>query len=287
METLANLRSAFKDQLSSSYDEEEIRQLFQLLCLEYLQIPKIQIPLRLHEHILEPQLKIMLQALQELTQGKPIQHILGKAPFYGMDFRVNEHTLIPRPETEELVDLILKQHSTKIPLKLIDIGTGSGCIAISLKKHLAHSQLIAVDISADAIAVAKDNAKSLGADVEFRCLDILEWDLTLWNEQFDVIVSNPPYITQQEKLNMHRNVLDFEPDSALFVEDEHPLLFYDVISSFAQQQLKRNGILYFEVNQYLAEETKVLLLKKGFQHVEVIQDINHAARMIKAWDLML
>ena len=285
MKTLATIRSDFKVQLAHLYDEEEIKLIFNLICMEKLNIPKMHIALRLNDAVSEVDEKLLLEDLQELNSGRPVQHIIGKAPFYGMEFQVNEHTLIPRPETEELVDLIIKDQQGNNAVSIIDIGTGSGCIAISLKKNLNLSEVTAVDISPDAIALAKNNAKLLEAAIDFRCVDILEWDVIFSDEQYDVIVSNPPYITQQEKLEMHRNVLDFEPDSALFVEDEAPLLFYDVISSFAKQHLRKNGTLYFEINQYLSEETKDLLLKKGFQHVEVLQDINNVARMIKAWDL--
>ena len=221
--------------------------------------------------------------VQELQKQKPIQYLLGKTEFFGLEFFVNQHTLIPRPETEELVDLIIKENKSESGPHIIDIGTGSGCIAISLKTNLPLAEVSAVDISNEAISIARENAKNNNCFVDFRCLDILEWDHVFdEKETFDVIVSNPPYITQEEKNDMHRNVLQFEPHVALFVEDSAPLLFYDHISSFALKHLNKEGTLYFEINQYLAKETQELLLKKGFSEVLVFKDINAVSRMIKA-----
>ena len=182
-----------------------------------------------------------------------------------------------------MVDLIIKENNTSPELQIIDIGTGTGCIAISLKKNLNQAEVSAVDISPEAIAIARQNSINNESPVNFRCLDILEWNLVFADsELFDIIVSNPPYITQQEKNDMHRNVLQFEPHTALFVEDSVPLLFYDHIASFALKHLKKEGTLYFEINQYLAKETQDLLFKKGFSEVKVLNDINGVPRMIKA-----
>src|SRR5690554_3040474 len=178
-----------------------------------------------------------------LIKGKPLQHILGQAWFFGLSFQVNEHVLIPRPETEELVDLIIRENN-KAPIKLLDIGTGSGCIPIALKKNLpATSSVYALDISPEALAVARKNAEALQADVQFIQNDILSENpvILLLNEKFDVMVSNPPYITPAEKKEMHVNVLDHEPHLALFVEEEQPLIFYEAIARYAKQQLKSGG----------------------------------------------
>lgn len=283
MKTIGSLRNEFLTDLSNIYDQEEIRNLFQIAAEQLLNISRMQLSLQLQQQ-LSPELSLAFEnILQQLKTGRPIQHIIGHAPFYGLDFIVSEDTLIPRPETEELVDLIIQENLKKENLKIIDIGTGTGCIAISLQKHLTSAKVTAVDISAEALSIAKQNASKNQCSIDFRCLDILEWNLTFdENEYFDIIVSNPPYITQDEKNAMHQNVLQFEPHTALFVEDAAPLLFYDYISSFALSQLNKDGILYFEINQYLANETQDLLIKKGFSNVEIIHDINGAARIIRA-----
>ncbi|MGM1430461.1 peptide chain release factor N(5)-glutamine methyltransferase [Sphingobacterium lactis] len=283
MSNLLSIRQQFETSLSPIYDREEITNLFHITCEHILNLKRMQFTLRMQEALTGEELQQFNLILEQLISGKPIQHILGKAPFYGMEFSVTEDTLIPRPETEELVDLIIKDAQDKSGLRLIDIGTGSGCIAISLAKHLQDARVEAVDISAAAIHVAQENARQHQVNIDFKCLDILEWELTFDDQQrFDIIVSNPPYITQEEKEAMHRNVLQFEPHTALFVEDAAPLLFYDYIASFAEQHLEKDGVLYFEINQYLAEETKDLLLKKGFADVQVLNDINAVPRMIKA-----
>lgn len=283
MSNLLSIRQQFETSLSPIYDREEITNLFHITCEHILNLKRMQFTLRMQEALTGEELQQFNLILEQLISGKPIQHILGKAPFYGMEFFVTEDTLIPRPETEELVDLIIKDAQDKSGLRLIDIGTGSGCIAISLAKHLQDARVEAVDISAAAIHVAQENARQHQVNIDFKCLDILEWELTFDDQQrFDIIVSNPPYITQEEKEAMHRNVLQFEPHTALFVEDAAPLLFYDYIASFAEQHLEKDGVLYFEINQYLAEETKDLLLKKGFADVQVLNDINAVPRMIKA-----
>ncbi|SEG13919.1 peptide chain release factor N(5)-glutamine methyltransferase [Sphingobacterium lactis] len=283
MSNLLSIRQQFETSLSPIYDREEITNLFHITCEHILNLKRMQLTLRMQEALTGEELQQFNLILEQLISGKPIQHILGKAPFYGMEFFVTEDTLIPRPETEELVDLIIKDTQDKSGLRLIDIGTGSGCIAISLAKHLQDARVEAVDISAAAIHVAQENARQHQVNIDFKCLDILEWELTFDDQQrFDIIVSNPPYITQEEKGAMHRNVLQFEPHTALFVEDAAPLLFYDYIASFAEQHLEKDGVLYFEINQYLAEETKDLLLKKGFADVQILNDINAVPRMIKA-----
>lgn len=283
MSNLLSIRQQFETSLSPIYDREEITNLFHITCEHILNLKRMQFTLRMQEALTGEELQQFNLILEQLISGKPIQHILGKAPFYGMEFSVTEDTLIPRPETEELVDLIIKDAQDKSGLRLIDIGTGSGCIAISLAKHLQDARVEAVDISAAAIHVAQENAHQQQVNIDFKCLDILEWELTFDDQQrFDIIVSNPPYITQEEKGAMHRNVLQFEPHTALFVEDAAPLLFYDYIASLAEQHLEKDGTLYFEINQYLAEETKDLLLKKGFADVQILNDINAVPRMIKA-----
>jgi len=282
MNTLREIRIKYLNELTPLYDEHEIISIFQIAAEHILAISKIQLALHYDEVVIPTNQDRFLNTLNLLLSGKPIQYIIGSAPFYGLNFKVNKDTLIPRVETEELVDLIINQHKDNSNLDIIDIGTGSGCIAISLEKHLKLANISAIDISAQAIQIAIINAHDNDASVDFRCIDILEWDLVFSNEVYDIIVSNPPYITPLEKQNMHKNVLSFEPHGALFVNDDAPLLFYDYISSFALIHLKQNGTLYFEINQYLSQETGELLIKKGFNNIQILNDINGFPRMICA-----
>lgn len=281
--TWIQIERTYKDVLSSIYDQDEIQAIYNMVLQDIFEIKPAEYILIKEHEIQADKLDKISTILSELQQGRPVQHIIGKAYFYGHDFHVNEHTLIPRPETEELVHKIIADHKNKADLKIIDIGTGTGCIPISLGKKLVGSTLWAVDISNEALQVAKTNSQQLNQDVHFISADILEWEYIFSEKQhFDIIVSNPPYITPEEKQDMHINVLSFEPHTALFVEQTAPLIFYDYIADFAKFHLKDNGALYFEINQYLSQQTKDLLVKKGFNHVEIIKDINGADRIIKA-----
>lgn len=226
------------------------------------------------------QYKIYQQQLEKLEQEVPIQYVLAKADFYRLKFKVNPAVLIPRPETEELVHLIINDFKNKIDITIIDIGTGSGCIPIALKKNLPQAKLSGMDISQKALEIAKENALLNRVEVYFFCADGLNI-INSHYPKFDVIVSNPPYIAAKEKDEMQNQVLKHEPHLALFVEDENPLIFYDKIADFALSNLNKNGVLYFEINQSLALETKKLIESKGFI-VEVMKDLNHNDRMIKA-----
>lgn len=209
----------------------------------------------------------------------PIQYVLGEADFYGLKFKVNQHVLIPRPETEELVHLVIK-HAKNRPCCILDIGTGSGCIPIALKKNLPQAKILAIDISEKALKLANQNALINRVEVDFLLDDALNLNATVY-PQFDIIISNPPYIGLSEMEEMDKQVTKHEPHLALFVNDDNPLIFYDKIAGFALTNLKTDGFLFFEINQALALETQKLLLKKGFK-AEVIKDINANDRMIKA-----
>ncbi|MEO5910389.1 MAG: peptide chain release factor N(5)-glutamine methyltransferase [Pelobium sp.] len=217
--------------------------------------------------------------LQQLQKHIPIQYVLEEAYFYGKLFKVSPAVLIPRPETEELVHLIIQEQKNKT-IHILDIGTGSGCIPISLKINLPNATIDAIDISHDALTIAKENAFKLAVTVNFEQKDALNLKADEF-PLYDVIVSNPPYIAEKEKLEMDKGVLDYEPHLALFVANENPLLFYDKISDFALSNLKKEGVLYFEINQSLGKETQELLYKKGFDAV-IIKDINQNDRIIKA-----
>ncbi|MBE8712423.1 peptide chain release factor N(5)-glutamine methyltransferase [Sphingobacterium hungaricum] len=274
------LSEQYKNNLQELYTADEIQSILNL-ALEKL-TGKNALTVRMQKEISSETFNRALEIGNELQQGKPIQYILGEASFYGLTLQVNEHVLIPRMETEELVNLIIKNHKAEQNLEIIDIGTGSGCIPIALAKHLHYKEITAADISSDAIRLAKQNASDNQVAIHFKEIDILEWDLVFDAEQYDLIVSNPPYIRNMEKAAMHKNVLAYEPHLALFVEDHTPLLFYTTIADFALQHLKKSGKLYFEINQYLGTETQDMLLKKGFKNVLILNDINGAQRMIVA-----
>lgn len=282
MRILQDFELSFQHELKSIYGSDEIKSIFLLVVEELLGIKRITYPFKKDDIVCENDALRFRRILQDLKKSRPIQYILNKADFYGELFEVNESVLIPRQETEELVDLIIKTHATSSHLKVIDVGTGSGCIPIILSKYLNQAQVTTVDISKEAIHIARKNAQSLGEPVHFINADILEWDYIFSDQQYDIIVSNPPYITPNEKRQMQQNVLAYEPELALFVEESAPLIFYDVISSFALKHLTPNGDLYFEINQYLGPETKDLIEKKGFRQVQLINDINGANRIIHA-----
>lgn len=283
MITLVAIERNYQDLLSSLYPKGEIRQLFLMALGKTASISPLNYSSRRDEEASDGVEERMSEILARLRRGEPIQYILGEAHFYGSTLQVSNAVLIPRPETEELVHRILQDHRSSDRLTVMDIGTGSGCIAISLAKGLFESQVWAMDVSPSALDVALKNAKACGQTINFVLGDILEWDVIFQSaQQFDIIVSNPPYITPKEKENMHRNVLHHEPHLALFVEEEAPLLFYDYIADFALSHLTPEGVLYFEINQYLGTETADMLRKKGFSNVQIIQDMQGADRIAVA-----
>ena len=215
-----------------------------------------------------------------LSEQEPIQYILGEAHFYGMDLKVDRSVLIPRPETEELADYIVKRYGDRSDLRVLDIGTGSGAIAIALSRNLPFSKVTALDFSDKALEVARDNAAQLKARIDFIHADIFEYNPP--SDSFDIIVSNPPYIDESEKSGMERNVLDYEPHSALFVPDDNPLIFYSRIAEVARTALVTGGSLWFEINPRHAEELCRLLAHERFLDIETIRDIHGKERFITA-----
>lgn len=235
----------------------------------------------------EEQQKWFDNAIVRLQNNEPIQHILGYTTFYGRKFKCDRRALIPRPETEELVDWIINDCSTlnsQLPtLNIVDIGTGTGCIALSLAKELVNAKVTALDISEKALSLAKENAELLETkNVDFIKGDILNKTFNSQLSTFNFIVSNPPYVRECEKVDMEANVLDYDPHTALFVSDEDPLVFYRAIAEFGLEHLAPNGALYFEINQYLGQETCDLLVALGYKNVELRKDINDNPRMVKA-----
>jgi len=288
---LKNYKTIFLQALSSLYDEKEIESFFYLTLEKLHQKKRIDLALQPDLAMDETQLAQWETVLAELKNHKPIQYILGETEFYGLPFLVNENVLIPRPETEELVQLILveSQKSKVESFKILDIGTGSGCIPISLKKNLPSAEIFAIDVSKNALEVAQKNAEINRVEVNFIEANILLTDslaLPTHNSQlttlFDIIVSNPPYVRNLEKAEINPNVLEFEPHLALFVEDNDALLFYRKITELAKNHLSENGKLYFEINQYLGKETVALVESYGFKKVQLLKDIYGNDRMISA-----
>lgn len=221
------------------------------------------------------------QYTERLLKHEPVQYVLNESWFYGLKFYVDKNVLIPRPETEEMVDWIIR--NLKFPfsdLKILDIGTGSGCIAIALKRKLRKAKVWACDVSNDALNVAKQNAANLQAEINFVQLDFLNADERNKRSSFDIIVSNPPYIPEKDKETMNKNVLDFEPSTALFVPDSNVLVFYEAIADFAKTHLKENGTVYCEIHENLGNEVNDLFKQNGFT-TELKKDMQGKNRMIK------
>ena len=275
-----DIRKLFLQELSEKYPENEIKSFYYYSANYILGFSRIDIVLRKDEEISNENQSLFFDIIKKLKLDIPIQYILGTSEFYGLPFKVNENVLIPRPETEELVDWIIKDKN-KQDAAIIDIGTGSGCIAISLKKHFPESIVKAVDISEETLKVAKKNALLNNVNIDFSILDILNISDNINLPQFDIIVSNPPYIMDSEKKLMRNNVLNYEPHKALFVSNNNPLIFYKAIAEFALKYLNKNGSLYFEINEILSKELVEILINKGFCNVVLKEDINKKHRMLR------
>ena len=275
-------RTQFIQNLTALYGEDEAESFFYLILENQQQLKRIDLALQPDLILSTDALKVWDQFLQQLKNEIPVQYVLGNTSFFGLDFEVNNAVLIPRPETEELVEWILNSLQSTVTnqkVKIIDIGTGSGCIAISLAKNIPTAHVTALDVSVDALATAQKNAQNNQVTVAFKNQNILEtYDL---QEQFDVIVSNPPYVRNLEKQEIKNNVLHHEPHLALFVENDNALIFYKKIADLAQKNLKPNGFLFFEINQYLGKETVDLLEKLNFKNIELRKDIYGNDRMIR------
>ncbi|TXE17436.1 peptide chain release factor N(5)-glutamine methyltransferase [Psychroserpens burtonensis] len=288
---LKDIRNIYHSELDALFGKEEVDSFFNVLIEHYLNLKRIHLVLDPQYMITKEEEQPLFEALTHLKSQKPIQYILGETEFYGLPFKVNEHTLIPRPETEELVDWIINCHTERSQIvskepqtKILDIGTGTGCIAISLAKHLLNTKVSALDVSEEALVIAQQNAELNVVNVEFIHDDILnsrQTELVSVFHKYDVIVSNPPYVRNLEKAEIQPNVLDNEPHLALFVDDENPLQFYKAICEFAQINLKANGMLYFEINEYLGAEMIALLEGYGFKNIELKKDLYGKDRMVK------
>lgn len=275
-------RTQFIKELSPFYDAYEAESFFYLILEDKHKLRQIDLALNHDLTFSEADFIVWNSILEELKKEVPIQYLLGKTHFYGLDFEVNENVLIPRPETEELVEWVINENKAidkKKKIKILDIGTGSGCIAISLAKNLPNAEVYAIDVSKKALETAKRNAISNKVEIIFMLKNVLE--LEVLKSNYDIIVSNPPYVRNLEKEEIKKNVLDYEPHLALFVEDNDALIFYRKIADLAKKNLLENGQLYFEINQYLGKEMAGLLEEMNFKSIELRKDIYDNDRMIK------
>ncbi|PWD99328.1 peptide chain release factor N(5)-glutamine methyltransferase [Marinilabilia rubra] len=280
--TVKEVIAQFKAELAEIYSIHEAFQFVWLLFEHLHGWSKTDLMLHDHTKLTVSDHLFVQKALERLKNHEPIQYIIGKTEFYGLPFNVNSSVLVPRPETEELVEWILHSIDPNKPLKILDIGTGSGCIAISLAKNLPQAKVTAWDISEEALQTAARNAGHNQVELNFEQKNILTTNPSE-NNRFDIIVSNPPYVMNSEKEQMHNNVLDYEPHLALFVEDDDALLFYRKITEFAAESLSSGGMLFFEINRAFGEATKKLVESYGFRNTELRKDLSGNHRMIKAY----
>lgn len=273
---IQELQQLYSKELTLLYSENEIQKLFTYFAEEYLQYNSIQLKMYADQEVEEAQKLQFTQALEELKSGKPYQQILGKAYFYGEEFFVNENVLIPRPETEELIELILEKLPSDKELKILDIGTGSGCIAITIAKHLKQANVYALDYSKKALEMVKKNAVLHNVNIHFIQQDYLNTELS---EVFDVIISNPPYIGTEEEVDIENSVKDFEPMMALFAPQNDVLAFYRKIANDTDNKLADGGYIFLEINQKLGPET-LKLYKNKLSEAYLLKDISDNDRMI-------
>jgi len=276
----------FKSELESLYPENELSSLSRITFKDLLNFSSLQyhFPENTKLNILEQ--NTLIDAIKRLKTFEPIQYIIGNTEFYGLKFNVEPGVLIPRPETEELILNIQNDYKNAAGiLNILDIGTGSGCIAISLKKNIPNSNVLAIDISTKAIQIAKINSQINNVNVDFNLVDIFNEINWLVNNSLDIIVSNPPYVLNSEKKLMQYNVLNYEPHEALFVDDNNPLLFYKRISEIASIYLKKNGSLFFEINENQSIPLLEMMNKLNFKDIKIIKDINGKDRILKALKL--
>ncbi|MDD4703963.1 MAG: peptide chain release factor N(5)-glutamine methyltransferase [Bacteroidales bacterium] len=264
-------------ELEGIYSENEIKQLTYSLITHFCNIPKTSILANSKQTVLESELLKLNFAIKDLKKEKPLQYIIGYTDFYNIKLNLNHKVLIPRPETEELVDMIIKENKGRKDLKIADFGCGSGAIALALKKNIPESEICAFDIDDNAINQTKENAQSLNLDINIEKKDLLKDNFNDYN--FDIIVSNPPYVMEKEKSLMRDNVLNHEPHQALFVKDENPLIFYQAIERIAQKNLKPKGKIYMEINESLSESTKNVF--KDYD-TKIIKDLFGKYRFIRA-----
>ena len=276
---MQDVKNFLKNELKTHFSPEEISSLTRLILEKEFSIPLADILTCKFNHLSDAAVKKLSEIIDKLKNAEPIQYILGETDFFGLPFYLDSSVLIPRPETEELVQWVITS-TNNASAKILDIGTGSGCIAVTLAKKLPHAEVHAWDISPDALEVARKNAERNGVHLFFLEKDILQESVS--DRMFDIIVSNPPYVTESQKSDMEDNVLRFEPHLALFVPDENALVFYEKIADFARIYLNKGGALFFEINREKGEQIEMLLQQRGFKNIERVKDISGNERMIKA-----
>lgn len=282
METVKEIAQRLRTSLSSIYSERESEQIIRILFKEYAGWDAATVVLNYHDHADMDLIARLERAQKRLLHGEPLQYIIGATDFFGLRFRVGKGVLIPRPETEELVGHVLNYISRTGSSRpgILDIGTGSGCIAIALKKHVPNAIVEAIDHSHEALEFANENARLNHVDITFRHGDVLSMQGDLITGHYEIIVSNPPYIPMSEKSTMHQNIVDFEPDSALFISDEDPLVFYRSIAAIASRHLKKPGYLIAEIHESFGAEIYQMFRNEGFDGAEILQDINGKWRFV-------
>jgi release factor glutamine methyltransferase len=278
--SIQNINNQFKNSLNDIYTYSEIQQILFIVYEKILSLTKIDVLIYQNKLIDKDKCKELNLVLKQLQKNRPVQYILGEADFFNLKFNVNSSVLIPRQETEELVSWVVDENKNK-DVSILDIGTGSGCIAISLAKNIKESLVNAIDISSEAIEIALSNAKKNKALVRFSKFDIINDNYEKLPQNIDIIVSNPPYVRNSEKKLMQKNVLDYEPDIALFVDDFNPLMFYIKIAEIGKKILRKGGYIFFEINEEYALETKNMLEDMGYSSIEVRKDLNNKDRMVK------
>lgn len=278
--TTAQLSDTFRQRLKDVFDERETEAMLRVVWEQLKGWQPVDTVLHREDEIGETTSKEFLHIIERLEKKEPIQYILGVARFFGIDLKVTPDTLIPRPETEGLVQLIIDDYANKADLRIMDIGSGSGAIAVALAKHLPFSRVTALDISENALKVVGENAKRHHVQLQLVEADILKYEGL--PESYDIVVSNPPYVLQSERGKMLPNVLDFEPLSAIFAPEDNPVIFYETIIRFAEKTLIPGGGLYFELNPLTADKVKSLAEANGFSDVEIIRDIHGRNRYLKA-----
>lgn len=279
---LGELQALMENELEDIYPEEEAKAIVRGLILHKTGKTAAESILEKDRELTESEILFFQQSLKRLKNHEPLQYITGLAHFYGLEFDVDPSVLIPRPETEELLDWIIKDHAKAgSHMKILDIGTGSGCIAIALKKNFPEAEVRAIDISGEAIMLASENAERLKTPIIFEEMDILDPNSHARLPEFNIIVSNPPYVTPSDRKKMQKNVTKHEPPLALFVEEKDPLIFYREIIVFSMEHLVNGGHLYFECNESNAFEVVELLKKRGFKDIELRQDMRGKERMVR------
>lgn len=277
---IGDIRSFYRRKLCDIYEEKEADNMLFMILMEITGLNKAGILINHEQAVSESELLTIHFAVKDLLKEKPIQYVLGKTEFYGLPFIVNSKVLIPRPETEELVAMVIEELKLEPTQNVLDIGTGSGCIAVTIKKKIPKAKVTALDISSFALDIAKENALLNKVRIDFKIFDLLNWKGWENEEKFDIIVSNPPYVRNLEKKEMKPNVLNYEPEIALYVEDNNPLIFYKRISDFAKLHLKSGGKIFCEINQYLAEETRSLFKQHNFSNVDIRKDMSGNYRIL-------